>query len=134
MNSWLQVGIGAALGLALWKYVLEPRAMAEGSALAGPIEANAYRRHGRGGKPWRKRTAMRAGAREKMYRRAPACFLKAGKKYPVCPSGGSKPTCEGLLSARKRAILNKETTVRAKAEQTALKMGCGWALRSKKLV
>jgi hypothetical protein len=133
MNPWLQAGIGVTLGYVLWKFVLGGRVAEEAPALSG-YAPNAYRRRGKKGKPWKKRTAMRVGERERMYKRAPSCFLKAGKKYPVCPKGGSKPTCDGLLSARRRAILNKDTATRAKAERKALKMKCGWAMRSKALV
>jgi hypothetical protein len=134
MSPWMQVGIGAGIGWLFYAYVLKRRVLQpNGSVLSGEIEHNGYKRTGRG--PWRGRTAMRAGEREAMHERAPSCFLKPDQmKYPVCSKGGSKPTCEGLLAARRRAIMNKDRATRRKAESMALTMGCGWALRSKKLV
>jgi hypothetical protein len=134
MNRWLQAGIGVGLGYVIWKLMHgEPIIANNGSVLAGPIEMNGYKRTGK--KPWRQRTAMRVGEREKMKKRSPSCFLVPSEsKYPVCPKGSSKPSCEGLLAARRRAIMNKDNAVRAKAERRALALGCGWAQRSKALV
>jgi hypothetical protein len=135
MNRWLQIGVGVVAGYLTWKYFLRERTIVEPLALSGPIAANAYRRaKPKTRKPWRKRTAMRVGERARMAKRAPGCFLKPSeRKYPICAKGSSRPSCEGLLAARRRAILNRDTTVRGKAERKALSMGCGWALRSKKL-
>jgi hypothetical protein len=128
MSPWLQAGVGVTLGYVLWKYVLEG-SVTEGTPALGGYSPNYRRRK----KPWRARTAMRVGEREKMRKRAPGCFLKPPTGYPVCPKGGG-PTCDGLESARKRAILNKDLPMRKKAESMALAMGCGWAMRSKALV
>lgn len=133
MTSWMQVGVGVGIGYLLYRYVLRGRVLQpNGSVLSGDIEHNGYKRKRKG--PWKGRTAMRVGEREAMRKRAPKCFLKPPTGYPVCTKGGSVPTCEGLLAARRRAIMNKDTAVRRKAESMALTMGCGWALRSKKLV
>lgn len=135
MNRWLQIGLGVVAGYVAWKYFLRKKELEEYSTLEGYMTANAYRRAKQTTrKPWRKRTAMRVGERARMTKRAPGCFLKpAERKYPICAKGSSRPSCEGLLAARRRAILNRDTTVRSKAERKALSMGCGWALRSKKL-
>jgi hypothetical protein len=134
MSPWMQAGIGIGVGYLLYTYVLKGRVIVpNGSVLSGDIEHNGYKRSGR--KAWKSRTAMRVEEREAMHARAPGCFLKPKEmKYPVCSKGGSKPTCEGLLAARRRAILNRDRKVRRKAESMALTMGCGWALRSEKLV
>jgi hypothetical protein len=129
MSPWLQTGIGITVGYVLWKYVLQARLEVETPAL-GAYSPNAYKRKK---SPWKRKTAMRVGEREKMRKRAPGCFLKPPTGYPVCPKGGTV-TCDGLLSARKRAIMNKDLPIRKRAESIALAKGCGWAMRSKALV
>ena len=61
------------------------------------------------------------------------CFLDpANRKYVICPERGPRrPTCDGLLAARRRTIL---TGVRCGLEQKAIAMarrkGCEWAQES----
>lgn len=61
------------------------------------------------------------------------CFLDAvGRKYVICPRRGPRrPTCEGLLAARRRTIL---TGVRGELEHKAImlakRLGCPWARKA----
>jgi len=61
-----------------------------------------------------------------------ACFLDPKNlKYVVCKGTGkrAKPSCEGVLAARRRAILQRARKMRAKAERLARELGCRWALK-----
>ena len=62
------------------------------------------------------------------------CFLDpAHRKYIVCAQRGPRrPTCDGLLAARRRTILTgKRCGLEQKAITMARKMGCSWAAESK---
>lgn len=60
------------------------------------------------------------------------CFLKPrAKKYPVCGPVAKKPTCEGTLAARRRALLNRDRTIANAAVRLAKRMGCPWAKGTK---
>lgn len=61
------------------------------------------------------------------------CFLDAkNKKYVVCPKRTKKPTCDGLLAARRRTILTgKRCGLEQKAIRMAKKLKCLWATKSK---
>jgi len=62
------------------------------------------------------------------------CFLDpANRKYVVCPQRGPrKPTCDGLLAARRRTILTGQRCgLERKAIAMARKMKCPWAAESK---
>ena len=56
------------------------------------------------------------------------CFLKpTSLKYPVCELRTKKPSCDGALAARRRAILNKDHAIAAAAKRLGKKLGCNWA-------
>jgi hypothetical protein len=63
----------------------------------------------------------------------PQCFLDpANRKFIVCPERGPrKPTCDGLLAARRRTILTgTRCGLEQKAIELARKKGCAWAQES----
>ncbi len=77
------------------------------------------------GKWWRPTAEQR--------RRMPAhCFLLPGeRKYYVCPKGSSRPTCRGVLAARRRAILQGNYEVEVRAIRRARLLGCPWGASAK---
>lgn len=92
-------------------------------------------KHNRKAAPWRSKAPMSAQERERVAKRCGAgvCFLKPKElKYPVCIKENSsrqqrrssssvsrrsscRPTQEGLMAARRRAILLHDTKVASKA-------------------
>ena len=64
-------------------------------------------------KAWSSKAPMTRSSRMKLYRRDPSCFLLPPMhgempKYPICDKKGKK-LCEGVLSAKMRADLVKNT-------------------------
>ena len=58
-----------------------------------------------------------------------SCFLKpASRKYPVCPVKQKKPSCDGVLAAKRRATLNRDNHIAAAALRLAKKLRCSWAI------
>lgn len=78
------------------------------------------------GKWWRAKKSQRANLPSQ-------CFLDAkNRKYIICPKKGRKPTCDGLLAARRRTILTgKRCGLEQKAIRMARKLGCKWAAESR---
>ncbi len=76
---------------------------------------------------WWRPTASRRAALPR------SCFLDpANRKYVICPRRSRRPTCDGLLAARRRTILTgKRCGLEQKAITMARRMGCGWAAQSK---
>lgn len=72
--------------------------------------------------PWPK---VKPSKREEMPDR---CFLfPVAKKFVVCkPRRPYRTTCEGALSARRRAILNKDMEAEKRAISLARDLGCPW--------
>jgi hypothetical protein len=54
-------------------------------------------------------------------KKAPHCFLDLSDpkrpKYPICKTGSSRISCQGLASAKKRAILQKNAVVKRRASR-----------------
>jgi len=50
--------------------------------------------------------------------------------YPVCNTAG-RVTCQGTEAAFRRAKLQKNGKVAAKAKRKARSLGCGWALKKR---
>ena len=94
-------------------------------------------------KAWSSKAPMTRSSRMKLYKRDPSCFLLPPMhgempKYPICDKKGKK-LCEGVLSAKMRADLVKNTfgeygnkrsrtsakSVSKKASKIARDHGCG---------
>lgn len=68
--------------------------------------------------------------REQLSRCGSQCFLDPNPerpRYPVCPPDSCRPTCEGLLAARRRAITQRDYGIERKAIAQARLMRCSWA-------
>lgn len=62
------------------------------------------------------------------------CFLDPeGRRFVICPrTGPRKPSCAGLLAARRRTILTGERCgLERKAIALAKRKGCAWAAESR---
>ncbi len=79
-------------------------------------------------KKWRDMAPMKTEDRLKMDQKDPWCFLDHSDpnrpKYPVCPSGSDKPTCQGVEAALRRARMTHNQAVVTKAEALKAKMNC----------
>lgn len=78
---------------------------------------------------WRPTKKIRE-RRAQLHRCGSVCFLDPNPRKPryiVCPPSSCRPTCEGLLAARRRAILQRDRTTEEKAIRRAKLMGCPWA-------
>lgn len=61
-------------------------------------------------------------------------FLKPEeKKYPFIVKKGGKwyVSCAGLLAAYRRALMNRDSTIAAKAVSKAKQYGCPWVKKDK---
>lgn len=78
-----------------------------------------------------KPVARKGGRREQLRRCGSQCFLDPdpmNPRYPVCPPDSCRPTCEGLLAARRRAITQRDYGIERKAIAQARLLRCGWAV------
>lgn len=58
------------------------------------------------------------------------CFLDPNPKnprYPICPPNSCRPTCEGTLAARRRAITQRDYEMERRAIRRGKLLGCSWA-------
>ncbi len=62
------------------------------------------------------------------------CFLFPGsRKFIICPGRGrdpNRPTCEGVLAARRRAVLNRDFEAERRAIRRAKLLGCPWGAQA----
>jgi hypothetical protein len=72
-------------------------------------------------KKWREMVPMSTKKRVAKAKKAPHCFLDLSDpkrpKYPICKAGSSRISCQGLASAKKRAILQKNAVVKRRASR-----------------
>jgi hypothetical protein len=70
-------------------------------------------------KKWREMVPMSTKKRVAKAKKAPHCFLDLSDpkhpRYPICKTGSSRISCQGLASAKKRAILQRNETVKRRA-------------------
>ncbi len=70
------------------------------------------------------------GRREKLRRCGKKCFLDPNPqkpRYPVCKPTSCKPSCEGALAARRRAVTQSDFGMERKAIMLGKRLGCTWA-------
>jgi hypothetical protein len=73
---------------------------------------------------WRATTKQRAAL-------PASCFLLPGaRKYIICPRRTHRPTCDGVLAARRRAILTHNYEAEVRAIRRARLLGCPWGSRA----
>lgn len=72
----------------------------------------------------------KGGRREQLRRCGSVCFLDpnpAKPRYPICPPASCRPTCEGALRARQRAVTQRDYGVERKAIAQGRLLRCPWA-------
>ncbi len=72
-------------------------------------------------KKWREMVPMSRKKRVSKAKKSPHCFLDLSDpkypRYPICKIGSSRISCQGLLAAKKRAVLQRNSTIKKRASR-----------------
>lgn len=77
-----------------------------------------------------KPVARKGGRREQLRRCGPQCFGDPNPekpRYPICPPNSCRPTCEGTMRARQRAITQSDFAMERRMIAQGRLLGCPWA-------
>lgn len=70
------------------------------------------------------------GRRKQLRRCGPQCYLDPSPRkprYPICAPTTCRPSCEGTLRARQRAITQRDYEMEQRAIRRGKLLGCSWS-------